>query len=234
MIWNFTDLYNNRFFLALFGTFAGLVTKLSLEWTQAKKRIRQVEYEKTKAELEYLKSQVNPHFLFNALNTIYFQLDESKASARTSLLLFSDILRYQLYDCNEDYVPVIKEIEYLDNYIKIQKLRKESNYSIDFSFDTVWTNEKIAPLLLISFVENAFKYVSDFPEKQNTISISAEKQDNCMKFSCVNSFDRRVTGKKGLGIDNVKRRLELVYPGRYKLDLVTEDNYFTVLLIVEL
>lgn len=234
MSWNYTDLYNTRFSIALFGTIAGLVTKLSIEWTQAKKRIQQVECEKTKAELNYLKNQVNPHFLFNALNTIYFQLDESPDNARNSLLKFSDILRYQLYDCNDDYVPVIKEIEYLDNYIKIQKLRKESNYVIDFSFDTIWTNEKIAPLLLIPFVENAFKYVSDFPEQQNRITISAEKHENCMHFSCTNSFDKTVIHKNGLGIINVKRRLELVYPGRHKLDITTEGNYFTILLKIEL
>ena len=234
MSWNFADLYNNRIFIALFGTLAGLVTKLSIEWTQTRKRIQQVEFEKTKAELNYLKNQVNPHFLFNALNTIYFQMDQSKASARSSLLLFSDILRYQLYDCNEDYVLVIKEIDYLNNYIKIQKLRKDSNYSIDFSFDTAWTNEKIAPLLLISFVENAFKYVSDLPRKQNTISISAEKKDNYLVFTCVNSFDKTVIKEKGLGIINVKRRLELVYPGRHTLDLISKDCYFRVILKIEL
>ncbi|HYC27975.1 MAG TPA: histidine kinase, partial [Chitinophagaceae bacterium] len=198
MSWNFTDLYNNRFFIALFGAVAGLAVKLSLEWTRARKRIREVEHEKTRAELNYLKNQVNPHFLFNALNTIYFQLDESTENARNSLLKFSDILRYQLYNCNDEYVPVMNEIEYLDNYIRIQQLRKEANSTIDFSFDTNW-QEKIAPLLLIPFVENAFKYVSP----QGKIDITIERNSNGLHFHCSNTFEASTPGN-GLGIANAK------------------------------
>ncbi|HET9056775.1 MAG TPA: histidine kinase [Chitinophagaceae bacterium] len=234
MSWNLTSLYNNRFAIALFGAIAGFVSKLSMEWMQAKKRIREVELEKTKAELEYLKNQVNPHFLFNVLNTIYFQLDESTDAARNSLLKFSDILRYQLYDCNDDYVPVINEINYLNNYIKIQKLRKEKNYIIDFVFDKNWSTEKIAPLLLIPFVENAFKYVSDSHTHENIIKISALKKGKSFHFSCINTFDETNLKDTGLGITNTKRRLELIYPGRHNLLINTSHLFFTVQLTIEL
>ncbi len=234
MSWNFADLYNNRFFIALFGTVAGLAVKLSLEWVKARKRIQEVEHEKTKAELNYLKNQVNPHFLFNALNTIYFQLDESTENARNSLLKFSDILRYQLYDCNDEYVPVINEIEYLDNYIKIQQLRKEANALVDFSFDTTWTKEKISPLLLIPFVENAFKHASNYTDRQNMVNISIERKDKGLHFCCANTFEQENNGSKGLGIANVKRRLELTYPNRHELAISTKDNLFTVNLDIQL
>lgn len=223
MSWNFTDLYNNRFFIALFGTVAGLAVKLSLEWSRARKRIQEVEHEKTRAELNYLKNQVNPHFLFNALNTIYFQLDESTENARSSLLKFSDILRYQLYNCNDEYVPVLNEIEYLNNYIRIQQLRKEAAASIDFSFDTTWQKEKIAPLLLIPFVENAFKYVS----AQGEINIIIERSGDDLRFYCSNTFEAGTPGH-GLGIANVKRRLELTYPNKHKLDIGNDNGLFAV------
>lgn len=230
MSWNFTDLYNNRFFIALFGTLAGLVVKLSLEWSKSGKRIQEIEHERTRAELNYLKNQVNPHFLFNALNTIYFQLDESTENARNSLLKFSDILRYQLYNCNDEFVPVINEIEYLDNYIKIQQLRQEVHAIVDFSFDTTWTNEKIAPLLLIPFVENAFKYAG----RENLINISIEKKDDRLHFHCSNTFEPENKGNNGLGIANVKRRLELTYPGRHKLEIGSHGNIFVVNLQISL
>lgn len=234
MSWNYSDLYNNRFFIALFGAVAGLAAKLSLEWAQSSKRIRQIELEKTRAELDYLRSQVNPHFLFNALNTIYFQLDESTDNARSSLLKFADILRYQLYDCNDELVPVIKEIEYLDNYIKIQKLRKGTDFKIDFSFDTIWNDGKVAPLLLIPFVENAFKHVSAFTDRENSISIALEKKDEFLQFTCTNTFDKADSVNHGLGIANVKRRLELIYPGKHALTINSRENVFDVHLKIDL
>lgn len=232
--WNFSDLYNNRFYIALFGTIAGLVTRLSLEWANAKKRIRQVEHEKIKAELAYLKNQINPHFLFNALNTIFFQLDESPERAKDSLVKFSDILRYQLYDCIGDQVPVIKEIGYLDNYVRIQSLRKGSDCRIGFTFDTTWHDEQVAPLLLIPFVENAFKYVSDLPDTEHMISISIEKKEGQLCFTCINTYDEAAIPGKGLGIPNVKRRLELIYPGRHLLTVSSANKCFTVQLNLEL
>lgn len=232
MTWNYSSLYNNRYFIALFGTVAGLITKLSIEWTAARKKIQAVEIEKTRAELQYLKNQVNPHFLFNALNTIYFQFDESADSARHSLLQFSDILRYQLYDCNEERVPVIKELLYLDNYIKIQALRKDSHCEVDFSFDAGWSTEAIAPLLLIPFVENAFKYVSDFTDRRNYILVTADKKEGWLLFSCVNTF-QPAAASTGIGLMNVKRRLALLYQENHQLSITVTGDLYSVQLKIK-
>src|SRR5690606_22905121 len=119
--------------------------------------IRKMELEKVNAELEYLKAQVNPHFLFNSINTIYFQIDRHNELARNSLSGFSDMLRYQLYECNGTEIGIEKEIRYLKNYVSLQRMRKDENYLIFFEEHGDLTGFNVPPLLLIPFVENAFK-----------------------------------------------------------------------------
>src|SRR5690606_22334419 len=127
----FYNTYYN-FSIGLFYLAFHVALQLSKEWYFQRQLIRQMELEKITSELEHLKAQINPHFVFNSINTIYFQIDKQNTSARESLSAFSDMLRYQLYECNGTEIPVEKEIVYLKNYIALQRMRKDKNYSISF------------------------------------------------------------------------------------------------------
>lgn len=231
MSWNFDDMYNNRFAIVLLGCVTGLAARLSLDWLQTKKKIALIETEQMRSELQYLKNQINPHFLFNSLNTIYVQMNDSSGSGSDLLLKFAGILRYQLYECNTDFVPVIKEIEYIDNYIKFQEVRLNEQCNIEFGFDTSWTHERIAPLLLTPFIENAFKYVSADQKGNSYIFITINKKNNTLEFICNNSTNNNSEKKdKGIGISNTSRRLELIYPKKHLLLITSSDQSYQVTL----
>jgi two-component system, LytTR family, sensor kinase len=219
--------FHNTFYnlsIALFYTAFGVALQLSREWYRQREQIRKIEVEKLNTELEYLKSQINPHFLFNSINTIYFQIDKKNSAARDTLSMFSEMLRYQLYECNGHAVPIEREINYLKNYVDLQRLRKDENYKIEFNCETNVKGFAIAPLLLICFVENAFKHVSHFPEN-NRIDIALNYEDNTFNLRVMNTIDKKQTEQAhtGIGLKNVKRRLELLYPGQHQLNI--HENY---------
>ena len=203
---------------------------LSRQWHLQRELIRKIEVEKLNTELEYLKAQINPHFLFNSINTIYFQIDKQNISARETLSKFSDMLRYQLYECNGHEIPVEKEVGYLKNYVELQKLRKDENYSIEFICSEEMKNFTLPPLLLVPFVENAFKHVSHFMDKKNVIKIEVGKTGNFFRFNVMNTKDivQKVSENGGIGLKNVKRRLELSYKDKYLLDIQETPEYFSV------
>jgi two-component system, LytTR family, sensor kinase len=234
--WNYQDMVWNRYLIALVGAAAGFITQLAAEWLKTRKKMAQSEREKIAAELNYLKAQVNPHFLFNAFNTIYVQMDESPESAKESLAIFSDMLRYQLYDCGAEWVAVDKELSYLQHYIQLQKLRKDERYQIDFSFPEADSGDKIAPFLLIPFVENMFKHVSGHNDRSNIIRGDFRCDQGKLIFQGMNTFTREHTlpGKGGIGLVNVKRRLELLYPRKHKLIISNNDSTYEVWLEIQL
>lgn len=203
---------------------------LSKQWYLQKELIRKIEVEKITTELEYLKAQINPHFLFNSINAIYFQIDKQNTGARETLSKFSDMLRYQLYECNGHEIAVEKEIRYLKNYVELQKLRKDENYEIEFSCPEELKNFTMPPLLLVPFVENAFKHVSHFMDKKNIIKIELSKTGNLFSLSVFNTKDsaQHAAENGGIGLKNVKRRLELLYKDRYQLDVVEGSEKFEV------
>lgn len=205
---------------------------LSKEWYLQRELIRKIEIEKLNTELEYLKAQINPHFLFNSINTIYFQIDKQNASARETLNKFSEMLRYQLYECNGHEIPVEREIGYLKNYVELQRLRKDENYTIEFSCSPELINFKLPPLLLLPFIENAFKHVSHFSDKKNVIKVELSKTGNLFRLTVFNTKDnpQKVSENGGIGLKNVKRRLELLYKDRYLLDVVNVNEKFEVTL----
>ncbi len=195
------------------------------------------EKERVKNELDFLKAQINPHSLFNSLNSIYGHIDKSNQVARDVLLQFSNLLRYQLYDCTADRVSLEKEIAYLKNYIAFEQLRKGDNLCVDLNIDIAPNEYTIAPLLLIVLVENAFKFVSISTEKTNNISIGIAIENNLFIFSVYNTTDfiKPLANPKssGIGLSNLKRRLELLYPNKYTLNFSTEVNAFKVTLKIE-
>src|ERR1700754_4929000 len=165
----------------------GAAFKLMLDYASAQKRLAEMAKENATAELNFLKSQINPHFVFNSLNSVYFLIDRQNAAARDSLQKFSDMLRYQLYECSGNRVGIEKEIAYLKDYIDLQRLRRDETCHIDFSSSPELNGFQIAPLLLIPFVENAFKHLSHYRTGGNKVSILLERQDGSMSLRVSNT-----------------------------------------------
>lgn len=176
-------------------------------------------------ELKFLKAQYHPHFLFNALNTIYFQMDEDIEGAKNSIEKFSELLRYQLYD-QQQQVPVTSEIEYLQSFIDLQKIRSSDKLQLNVSFDPALNGQLVYPLLFLPFVENAFKFVGG----EYKLDIKAGLAGDEIIFSVQNSlpnFKSPVAESSGIGLENLKRRLDLLYPGKYTLQTEAMGDTFT-------
>jgi hypothetical protein len=235
-LWTYSDLQYNRLFIALLGTLAGCVCKLAIDRIESGRKLMAMEREKAAAELTYLKAQINPHFLFNSLNSVYAQLETESPDTKQTVIALADLLRYQLYDCNIEFIALDKEIEYLRNYFMLQSIRYD-NCRLDFVSEGDTIGLKIAPLILIPFVENAFKYVSDFDDRENIVSIKLKVEKNEMNFSCVNTVMADSTTKQetgGIGLNNVYKRLQLLYPGRFSLQNGLNGDSYSVQLKLKL
>jgi LytS/YehU family sensor histidine kinase len=223
-------LYDNvlpHFFLVI----AGAAAKLMMDYGRLQKRLAEAAKEKAEAELNSLKSQMNPHFLFNSLNSVYFLIHKDNTDARGALHKFSEMLRYQLYEMNGEKIPVEKELTYLKDYVSLQQLRKDENYSVQFNCAPDIKEFSIEPLLLIPFVENAFKHISHHSDHSNFVRMNISRSNGSLLFSVENSREpAQVNNEKsgGIGLANVKRRLELLYPGRHELKIEQTDKIFSV------
>ncbi|MEJ8844231.1 histidine kinase [Lacibacter sp. H375] len=215
-----------HFFLVL----AGAAFKLMFDYTAMQKKMADMAKEKAEAELSFLKSQINPHFLFNSINAVYFLIDKENKEAREALHKFSDMLRYQLYEAGGDKIPIEKEIDFLNDYVALQKLRKDDQYKVDFSADTEVKGFSIEPLLLVSFVENAFKHISHRSNETNYVKVKLSKTKGTLDFQVENSKEDAISIEKngGIGLQNVKRRLELLYPGKYDLNIQNGGEVYSV------
>jgi two-component system LytT family sensor kinase len=233
----FSELFFNSFINIFFWVVCFVTIKLIADRIRFQKYVDVIEKEKSKSELDFLNAQFNPHFLFNSINSIYGHIDKTNSTARNMLLTFSDMLRYQLYDCNTDSVSIDKEINYIRNYVALQQSRKEENLVIRFFVDENVKGFTIAPLLFIAFIENAFKYVSSNDGKENKIEISFKKENDALVFTTLNTKDINGTIKmhhKGIGIANAKRRLGLLYPQKHFLDIINDEQLYRVKLKLEL
>lgn len=232
------DYFANTYYNFSIGTFYvafTLALELSKRWYKQQLQIHKMHSEKLQAELQYLKAQLNPHFLFNSINTIYFQIDQSNIEARESLQKFSDLLRYQLYECNEDRIPIEKEIEYIENYVGLQQLRS-NDIEVKFRKNENVGGFQIAPLLLLPFVENSFKHLSTYSDKVNFVKVDMSRQNGSFLFSVTNSTDNRLqnNNSSGIGLKNVKRRLDLLYGTHYTLDVRNNDSNFEIALAIDI
>jgi two-component system LytT family sensor kinase len=216
----------------------GAAAKILFDYMLTQRRLTEISREKAETELKFLKSQINPHFLFNSLNSIYFLIDKQNTSARQTLLQFSDLLRYQLYDCNNDRIPIEKELAYLKDYIRLQQIRKENNYQVDLDWGDGLSGFSIVPLLLVPFVENAFKHISHHTRQMNTIDVRASRENGFFNFSVVNTKENGAISNEpdlgGIGLANVKRRLELLYPDQHKLTIEDANGVFEINLKLQL
>jgi two-component system LytT family sensor kinase len=216
---------------AIFGT----MFRFSINWFKTQKYEEELEKQNIANELALLRSQINPHFLFNTLNNIHAFVYRDQDKTAFGIIKLSEIMRYMLYDSNSEKVMLEKEITYINNYIDIQKLRvKEPDY-IQFTVEGSVTGKQIPPLLLITFIENAFKH-----GKKNAISpgivITLKTENNSLLFRVMNYIAPANSASdeyKGFGLKNLRRRLDLLYQGKYRLTTQTIEEQYIVELLIE-
>ena len=211
--------------------------KLSWDAIQRQNKIEALHRLVAESELQFLNSQINPHFLFNNLNNLYSYALENSPKTPEIILQLSSILRYMLYDCKEKLVPLGKELENLHDYIKLSQLQLEDEGQVNFSVDGDTNNYVITPLLFMVFVENAFKHGTSSLTEKIQINISIQISGNTLYFTCENNYAELSNTENlsnGIGLKNVKGRLDLSYPGKHELSIHAEDNWYTVFLKLEL
>ncbi len=201
------------------------------QWLRSEQRNKEIANEKLKAELSFLKAQINPHFLFNTLNNIYALATAQSEHTAAAVMKLSSIMRYVLTEARNDLVPLEKEIQFTSHYIELQKMRLTDKTSIDFTVRGEPLGRQIAPLLLLPFVENAFKYGISTRER-SPINILLEISKDSLYFSICNQKHPntmlRASDNTGIGISNTKRRLDLFYEDRYSLEINDKPNEFSV------
>jgi len=223
------------FWTAAFSLYA-VIIYLSIEWFRERSHRYKLASEKQTSEINLLKSQVNPHFLMNTLNNLYSLVYTGSDRASEAILKLSDIMRYMLYDTNVEKVPLVNEIKYLQSFIELQMLRFTNKELVELEITGEPDGRMIAPMLLVPFVENAFKHGNKNLPGMG-ISISMDITDSRLKFEVNNIKASKMINKapeSGIGLANIQKRLELQYPGKHDL-LITEGiDYYNILLTVEL
>ncbi|RRB02239.1 sensor histidine kinase [Larkinella rosea] len=220
-------------------TVAGFVAAIKLVkiWYLKEQAFRQIEKEKFQAELQLLKSQIHPHFLFNTLNNLYALTLRKSEQSPAVVLKLSQLLSYMLYDCNASEVSLEKELAFIKNYVGLEQLRYGSRLDISLNFQGDLQGRQIAPLLLIPFLENAFKHGTSEQLEQAWIFMDLAVDDNVLTFKLVNSRDSDTFAPAsvgGIGLQNVRKRLELLYPGKYQLTIQPEEETFLIDLTLHL
>lgn len=238
--------FGNAFPAMLASMTLGMSIKLTNNWIQTRRRQQLLEKEKLESELKFLKYQFNPHFLFNTINSIFFLIHKNPDKASASLAKFSELLRHQLYECNDRQIALVKEISYLENFIQLQRLRQNDNVKVSFQLKHRQTdNLGIAPFVLMTFVENAFKHVSTHADKPNWINIDLQIHRQELNFSVSNScspdpvstdgsYPGGLAEPGGIGLVNVRRRLDLLYAGQYRLNIQNNNSRFDIDLQLQL
>lgn len=241
----FSDTRGSRF-AGIFYTLLGILPvftilvgfKFAWDALGKQREVEQLQMAVKESELQFLKSQINPHFLFNNLNNLYAHAIEQSPRTPEIILGLSSVLRYMLYDCRAAYVPLKKEVEQLGNFIKISELQIEDRGEVSFTADAQLGHYQIAPLLLNVFVENAFKHSTSSQTDNIFIDISVRVgKMGRLFFSCINSFDQQTNTdslSSGIGLKNVRKRLELIYPNAHELIINTQDNQYEVSLTLDL
>ncbi len=210
--------------------------KLGKYWWQKLKEKEQLEREKINTELQLLKAQIRPGFLFNSLNNIYAFSMAASPRAPELLLKLSDLLSYMLYECDEAFVPLEKEIEMMKDYIALEKIRLEETIEMELSVTGDLKNKMIAPFLLLPFIENSFKQSSDLTE-QNWVNLDISVGENSFTMKLANGITSENEGLQSMpenGLENVQKRLTLLYPHKHELKISREPEMLIVLLKIQL
>ncbi|MEJ5963886.1 sensor histidine kinase [Pedobacter immunditicola] len=225
----FSAVFTSGFFIVI-----SSLIKFAVDWFGNEQVQRKLESEKKDMEIQFLKSQLNPHFLFNSLNNIYSLAYQKSDKTADAVLKLSEIMRYMIYESNDSWVALSKEIEYVKSYIELQKLRFKDGAAVELTINGEINDQPIVPLILISFVENAFKHgVANDPKDPIKINLIANQK--ILHFSITNkknNFNKDEMG--GVGLNNVERRLQLLYPDRYKLNIVNTPTHYTSELMLDI
>ncbi|HWB25890.1 MAG TPA: sensor histidine kinase [Chitinophagaceae bacterium] len=210
-------------------------TRITQQWRETEKRAVKAEADKANAELSFLKAQINPHFLFNTLNNIYSLAVRQNENTAASIMKLSNIMRYVTDEVNRDFVSLQSEVECITDYIDLQRLRLNKKVLVDFSVTGNTEGKRIPPLVLMTFIENVFKYgISSHESSVIIIKLFAEEKS--ITFFCQNKLfaTERKAERTGIGIINTKQRLEHMYPNRYLLNITTGDGFYTVQLTLQI
>ncbi|MFT3825580.1 MAG: sensor histidine kinase [Chitinophagaceae bacterium] len=221
-------------FLFMMVVALGLALEITQRWRITEQRVARAEADKANAELSFLKAQINPHFLFNTLNNIYSMAITKNENTADSIMKLSNIMRYVTDDITEDYVSLQSEIDCITDYVDLQRLRLGRKVTLEFEVTGELENKVIAPLILMTFIENVFKYGLSNHE-QSVITIRIDAAQKTITFFSRNKIFPQVKRieRSGIGIGNTKKRLEHLYPNRHFLDINTSDGFFTVQLTLQ-
>jgi len=203
-------------------------------WYKTAQHRQSLQQEKAAAELAFLRSQINPHFLFNSINDIYSLTYQKSEEAPNALLKLSEILRYMLREGNNDFMSLQQEVKYIENVVELQRISAKGNAFINFDIEGYVGTQKVAALLFIAFVENAFKHgVWNNPEHPIQINLNASNEN--IRFTIRNKKNKDQKDKTGgIGLNNVSRRLQLIYPAKHQLDIVNGPEFYTINLTLQL
>jgi two-component sensor histidine kinase len=212
----------------------GMAFQIIRQWRNTEQRATQAEAEKATAELSFLKAQIHPHFLFNTLNNIYSMAVLKSEHTPAAILKLSNIMRYATDEVKRNFVSLQKEVSYISDYIDLQRLRLNNKVQLNFLVTGNTVDKQIAPLILMTFVENVFKYgISSHEPSVITIRITTE--ENAIVFFCQNMIfgTQNRAESTGIGISNTRKRLEHLYPGKHTLTINTDNGLFTVQLTLQ-
>lgn len=221
--------YFRVFTMLIFIFFTSLAFSLIRKVGEQESQQKQLSKEKSDTEIRLLKAQINPHFIFNSLNNIYSLTYSKSDDAPEAVLKLSEMLRYVYYDCNRDEVPLGAEIEYIRNYMAFQQMKSPHKQDIELLTEGIDESYRIAPMLFIPFVENSFKYSRIEDQKDAWVKMSLSTEDGVLCFSISNTYPEH--GQKagsGMGMQNVRNRLELTYPGSHELEIKDDNHVFEV------
>lgn len=225
-----------RFFTTLgFSYFVSTSVNLINQATKYKENEKVLMEEKLQTELKLLKAQINPHFIFNALNNIYSLTFMKADNAPDSILKLSEMLRYVFYDCSKDKVQLSAEMKYVENFVSFQQMKSEHEQKISLHED-IDSSVEVAPMLLIPLIENAFKYSRIEEEEHAFVDIGIQKKGDLLRCTIENSIppENKVSSGSGMGIKNVEHRLQIIYPGKYELKINEQEDVYQVLLTLNL
>ena len=228
--YEFTDILK---FVVVYVIATSLI-KLAKSWfelSDTNKRLAALQKEKIETELNALKGQINPHFLFNSLNVLYSLVLKKSDESPDAIIKLSDILRYVIYGSDKDYVSLNEEVKLIDNYLGLQKYRIDADSKIDFKYDISDSNLKIAPMLLLPLVENSFKHGIKGDISQTYVDINIKADLHEIYFEIKNNIglsEQMETDKQGgIGLSNIKTRLNLIYPNKHVLEIQETDSFFS-------
>ncbi|MEL7145095.1 MAG: histidine kinase [Bacteroidota bacterium] len=225
-----------RFFMLLWNIPLALFARFTVDWFKNQRLKAIMATQQLKSELALLRNQVNPHFLFNVLNNIDAMVYPHSQEASDAIVKLSSIMRYMLYESDTEWVDISREVHYLQSFVDLQRMRFKASEHISLEESVDDPGLKIAPMILIPFVENAFKHANHVQDRLS-ISIKLTEKDHTVVLEVLNSFDPTLRSEKdqtgGIGLNNVKKRLNLIYTNRHVLDVVEAENEYRVKLTLE-